>query len=231
MRAVPLFQMPPMCRSSCHLHRTAYQTNEWIDVSVVRSDAAALPAGNLTLTVSGDDASKMVFTFPVKAVAVEGADARATEHLHLNGRLIRPGKYVVEASADGATATTSIEVYTHLRRTDFKLIDWGSTTSGKEQTVIGQDSMGFNLIFYGHLSPDDMIRGGADFMRNCTMSGGHQMDLRMECDWSDPYALQGGEARVVNQALQDRTLPNCAGVHFYDEPGLSWWKDPKNDNV
>ena len=43
------------------LHRVAYQTNEWIDVSVARSDAAALPAGNLTLTVTGDDASKMVF--------------------------------------------------------------------------------------------------------------------------------------------------------------------------
>jgi hypothetical protein len=213
------------------LHRTAYQTNEWIDVSVVRSDAAALPAGNLTLTVSGEDASKMVFTFPVKGVAVEGTDARATEHLHLNGRLIRPGKYVVEAAADGATAATNIEVYTHLRRTDFKLIDWGSTTSGKEQTVIGQDSLGFNLIYYGRLSPDDMIRGGADFMRNCTMGGGHQMDLRMECDWSDPYALQGGEARVVNEAMQSRIYPNCIGVHFYDEPGLSWWKDPKNDNV
>ena len=213
------------------LHRVAYQTNEWIDVSVVRSDAAAIPAGNLTLTVSGDDASKMVFTFPVKAVAVEGKNARATEHLHLNGRLIRPGKYTIEASADGASATTSIEVYSHLRRSTFKLIDWGSTTTGKDQTVIGEDGMGFNLIFYSRLSPDDMIRGGADFMHNCTMSGGHQMDLRQECDWSDPWVLQGGEARVVNQALMDRTLPNCAGVHFYDEPGLSWWKDPKNDNV
>src|SRR6185437_1259288 len=102
------------------LHRVAYQTNEWIDVSVVRSDAAAIPAGNLTLTVSGEDASKMVFTFPVKAIAVEGKDARATEHLHLNGRLIRPGKYTIEASADGATATTNIEVYSHIRRSDFK---------------------------------------------------------------------------------------------------------------
>jgi hypothetical protein len=33
------------------LDRGAYQTNEWIDISVVRSDAAALPAGLLTLTL------------------------------------------------------------------------------------------------------------------------------------------------------------------------------------
>ncbi len=153
------------------LRRVAYQTDEWIDVSVVRSDSAALAGGNIVLTVTGEDASKMVFTFPAKAVAIEGADARATEHLHLDGRLIRPGRYTIEASADGATASTNIEVYSHLRRSDFKLIDWGSTTKDKEQITIGQDSMGFNLIYYSHLSPDDMIRGGSDFMRNCTMSG------------------------------------------------------------
>ncbi|MDB5300434.1 MAG: hypothetical protein JWO87_2097 [Phycisphaerales bacterium] len=213
------------------LHRTAYQTNEWIDVSVVRSDAGALAAGNLTLTLAGHDASKLVFTFPVRAADVQKAEARATEHLHVNGRLLRPGKYTLEAACDGATARAEIEVYSHLRRSDFKLIDWGSPSKGKEQAVLGQDSMGFNLIYNTSLSPDDMIRGGADFMRNCTMSGAHQMDLRQECDWSDPYVLQGGEARVVAEALADRTMPNCLGVHFYDEPGLTWWKDPKNADL
>ncbi|MDB5172905.1 MAG: hypothetical protein JWN51_1678, partial [Phycisphaerales bacterium] len=213
------------------LHRTAYQTNEWIDVSVVRSDPGALAAGNLTLTLAGTDASKLVFTFPVKAADVRKAEARATEHLHVNGRLLRPGKYTLEAACDGATARAEIEVYSHLRRSDFKLIDWGSPSKGKEQAVLGQDSMGFNLIYNTSLSPDDMIRGGADFMRNCTMSGAHQMDLRQECDWSDPYVLQGGEARVVAEALADRTMPNCLGVHFYDEPGLTWWKDPKNADL
>ena len=57
------------------LNRVAYQTNEWIDVSVVRSDAGALPDGNLSLTVTGDDASKMVFNFPVKAAAVKKNEA------------------------------------------------------------------------------------------------------------------------------------------------------------
>ena len=58
------------------LNRTAYQTNETIDLSVVRSDAQALAAGDLLLTVTGDDASKLTFTFPVKAAAVAGSDAR-----------------------------------------------------------------------------------------------------------------------------------------------------------
>ena len=72
------------------LERTAYQTNEQIDLSVVRSAAEALTAGELALTATGADGSKLAFTFPVAAVAVEGGAACATEHLHLNGALLRP---------------------------------------------------------------------------------------------------------------------------------------------
>jgi hypothetical protein len=57
------------------------------------------------------------------------------------------------------------------------------------------------------------------------MGGGHQMDLRPECDWSDPYVTRGGAARAVRRAMQDRTRGNVAGVHFYDEPGLTWLAD------
>ncbi|HEY8667638.1 MAG TPA: hypothetical protein VIL86_13300 [Tepidisphaeraceae bacterium] len=35
------------------LNGTAYQTNEAIDLSIIRSDKAALAAGDLTLTLSG----------------------------------------------------------------------------------------------------------------------------------------------------------------------------------
>lgn len=209
------------------LHRAAYQTNEWIDVSVARSDAQALPAGKLTLTLAGADASRLTFTFDAKAVPARKDGARAVEHLHVNGRLLRPGKYTIEAAVDGAKGDAHIEVYSHLRRSNFRLVDWGSSGKGIEQTILGEDSMGFNLLYVTQPVGDDIIRGGADFMRNCTMSGGHQMDLRVECDWSDPYVLQGGAARVVAEALHDRTFPNCIGVHFYDEPGLTWWKDPK----
>jgi hypothetical protein len=57
------------------------------------------------------------------------------------------------------------------------------------------------------------------------------MDLRQECDWSDPYVTRGGTQRVVRRAFIDRTRPNVVGVHFYDEPGLTWWKDPKTGEM
>lgn len=222
---------------SLPLGRTAYQTNEWIDLAVVRSDAAALPAADLTLTLAGSDASQAVFVFPVAAVPVVGADARATEHLHLNGWLLRPGAYTVSIVCTDAAAQAKFEVFSHVRRSPFKLIDWGTRANGPDLTKLGEDGMGFNLIYGNYRqnttpgNADATIRGGADFMQVCTMSGAHQMDLRSECDWSDPLVIRGGTARVAQQAFISRTQPNAAGVHFYDEPGLTWAKHAKTGKV
>jgi len=213
------------------LGRTAYQTNERIDVAVVRSAPKALPGSNLTLRLLGDDASRMSFSFPVPAVPVQGKDARRTEHLHLNGWLLRPGHYRLGAQCDGAAATSEIDVFSHVRKSSFKLIDWGNV-SGAEHEVMGEESVGFNVM-YGQYrrrnaisQAEGSIRGGLDYMQVCTMGGGHQMDLRLECDWSDPYVIRGGTARAVHQAFLNRTTPNCIGVHFYDEPGLTWHNHP-----
>ncbi|HEX5269688.1 MAG TPA: hypothetical protein VFW33_04330, partial [Gemmataceae bacterium] len=200
------------------LGRTVYQTNEWIDVSVVRGDDKLLKAGELELTLNGADGSQLSYTFPVKA-----AGKRATEHLHLNAALLRPGRYRLHVLVDGISEYTDLEIFSHLRKSDFRLINWGRAR-GKDQLVQGEDGLGFNL-FYGNPGSDDapnFMRAGVDFMSNCTMSGGHQMDLRQECDWSDPYVTRGGTARVVRRALQDRRYGNVPGVHFYDEPGLTW---------
>jgi len=207
--------------------RTSFQTNEWIDVSVVRSSPQPLAESKIVLTLSGLDGSRMSATFPARAVSLTGGDARATEHLHLNGRLIRPGKYTVDVTADGASANAEIEICSHVRNTDFRLVNWSHVT-GANRLLQGAGSFGFNLVYgVNNADPDgSFIRGGVDYMANCTMSGGHQMDLRNECDWSDPFVTRGGTMRVVRRAMIDRGSPNVAGVHFYDEPGLTWDKHP-----
>lgn len=215
-----------------HIHfplgRKAYQTNEWIDLAVVRNSASSLPADTLTLTLRAGDGGSVSAAFPLAAVTVEGNEARSTEHLHLSGCLLRPGNYELEAAVNGAVAKAALEVHSHVRHSSFKLVDWSSRAKGEEQLVLGESGMGFNVLYasYGGLSADDTIRAGLDYMWCCTMGGAHQMDIRMECDWSDPYVLGGGVARVVRRAFMDRTHPNCIGVHFYDEPGLTWHKHP-----
>jgi hypothetical protein len=210
------------------LGRTAYQTNEQIDLCVVRSDAEALPAADLNLALVAGDGSRIALRFPVGPVAAGAKGAAATEHLHLSGWLLRPGHYKITAAANDAAASTEIDVFGHLRRSTFKTIDWGCRIQGPDMAVLGEDGMGFNLLYGDYrlqantANAQATLRGGADYMQCCAMGGGHQMDLRQECDWSDPYVLKGATARAAQQAFMDRTKPNALGVHYYDEPGLTW---------
>lgn len=208
------------------LQRTAYQCNERIDLAVVRSAAASLAAGPLLLAVEGEDGSRLAFTFSAGPVEAAAGKAQATEHLHLNGWLLRPGRYVLRVDCDGAQASTNISLHSPVRRSTFKLIDWGRA-KGRDLLPLGEESLGFNLLYGPHDADEEgrSIAAGVDFMANCIMSGGHQMDLRQECDWSDPYVIRGGTRRAVQRAFQDRTRPNVAGIHFYDEPGLTWIRD------
>src|SRR5437899_1995956 len=69
--------------------RTAFQTNEWIDLAVVRTGADAKP---LKLTLAGADGGSVTATFTA---------SHKTTHLHLNGWLLRPGKYTLTAAVEG----------------------------------------------------------------------------------------------------------------------------------
>ena len=148
--------------------RDAFQTNEAIDVSVVRSSSQALAAGSLQLKLSGADGSSLAFAFPLDSVNLKGDAARSTEHLHLNGWLLRPGTYKLEVAADGATVEAKIEVHSHVRHSDFMTINWTNSTAGG-QIVQGEDSLGYNLMYMaGAQENANFIRAGVDYMRNCS---------------------------------------------------------------
>ena len=206
------------------LARTDYQTNEQISLAVVRTDTAALPADVLQLLVTDTEGSKLTFTYSIKAIALTGNNAAATEHFLLNGWLLRPGKYTIQASAYGATASATFGVYSHMRKSSFRMINWGRATDPNDIMALSEDGMGYNL-YYAHYGGHDQnanIRAGIDYMGCCVMGGAHQMDMKWYNDWSDPYVLNGAVTRVACKALIDRTTPNTIGVHFYDEPGLTW---------
>jgi len=222
----------PTVKLDLPLNRVAYQDNEGIELAVVRrDDAAALGPGTLavTLTAAEDgvpDGSILTFQFSEDGAPLVDGSAQSTEHLRFDGRLLRPGTYAVQVSSDGVTAQTNFEVYSHLRKSSFRIGNWSARVPEADEQVESADGLGYNLFYGAADSKDNLIRSGIDFMQCCTMSGGHQMDLRSECDWSDPYVVQGGTVRVAHRALIDRTKPNAIGVHFYDEPGLTWWHNP-----
>ena len=221
------------------LGRTAYQTNERIEIAVTRSAPQALTAGELLLTLTGipgksdgavpgavgANGSLMTFKFPEAAVPLVGNSARATEYIYLNGWLLRPGRYSIEVACDGAIANTEIELFTHLRRSTFKTFVWGSSANKTEIESMGEDSLGFNMLFLNGLG-DNSIRAGIDFMQNDYQGGGAQMDMRGECDWSDPYVIRGGAARLSRGSFIMRRQPNVLGMHFYDELMLANATDP-----
>jgi hypothetical protein len=214
------------------LGRAAYQTNERIDLAVARAAAAneALAAGELTLTVAGEaDGSALTFQFAVRAAAPgEDGTARATEHLHLNGALLRPGRYTLTVGCDGAEASAPLEVHSHLRRSSFVIGDWPHAyNAGERIQAMGEDSLGFNVTFRNVGVNNATVRGALDNLRGMALGGAHQLDGNLKNDWSDPYVLREGRLRASRQALRDRTQPNCIGVHFYDEPGLTWNEHPE----
>jgi len=206
--------------------RAAYQTNEPIAVSVVRSDTQPLAATSLTLTLTGDDGGKLVFTFPLAAVAGDGKAATATEHLTLNGNVLRPGRYTVEAAAYGAVAKTQVEVYSHVRKSSYRVVHWACGAAKEQQGLLGEDGFGYNLLLNTQPPTDFLVRAGVDFMGNCLMGGMHQHDGRAECDWSDPYATGGAVQRAMVRAYTFRTWGNAIGAHLHDEPGLTWARHP-----
>jgi hypothetical protein len=209
------------------LGRTAYQCNEFIPIAVLGLGAGT-PSSDLGLTLAGADGSRLSFTFPTRE-AGESGDLR---HIRVKAWLLRPGAYSVEAVYGAERARTNLTLFNPLRRSDFKLINWRQRPD-KDQLAQGEDSLGFNLCYanYGGAEQEGFLRAGVDFAACCVMSGGHQMDLRQECDWSDPYVIRGGTRRVVRRAFMDRTWPNVVGVHFYDEPGLTWGKDPRTGEL
>ena len=208
------------------LGRTSYQTNETIDLSVLRSDTRVLVAGPLVLSLTGADGSKMSFVFSLPAVPFVGGSARATENLHLNGRLLRPEKYTVDVAADGGTATTTLAVYSAVRTSTYRTVHWGGP-AGDAMLADGEHGLGFNLVLSSDvLHQEPSIAAGEDIMGLCLMGGGHQHDLRPTNDWSDPNVYIGAIQRGIDRAFSFRTMPNAIGAHLHDEPGLTWLKNP-----
>ena len=206
--------------------RTAFQTNERIDLTVTRTEMGNPPQA-LVVTVAGET-GELAFTFRDRGADRSPGTAKLVEHLHLDGWLLRPGKYTVQVACGGAADQKAIEVFSHIRKSTYRTIHWGGP-SGEAMIAEGEDGMGFNLILGGVDEPS--IRAKVDIMGACVMGGMHQHDGKLYCDWSDPYVYVGAIQRGMDRAQSFRTMPNAIGAHLHDEPGLTHTMHPYTNQM
>ena len=215
------------------LGRTDYQTNERIEFAVVRTNAGDLSADNMTVALSGQGLSQMSFSFPVAAVRAGNEEAAKTEILYINGYMLRPDTYTLTVTANGATSSLDFVVYSHIRQSTFKTIKWGGIRGDQPNDVTELEGFGFNVLLAnpGVGTSDMTISAGFDILGNCLMGGGHQHDLKLTNDWSDPNVYIGAIQRGTDRTFIFRTLPNAVGAHMHDEPGLTWWHEPSEGDA
>ena len=87
--------------------RAVFATNEYIHLSIMRRSEAAA-AGTLTLTLSGPQTGKITCEFTLNA-----SPAGRVEHFFLNGFLLRPGQYTLQAKIGEQTASADFTVCSH----------------------------------------------------------------------------------------------------------------------
>jgi len=61
------------------------------------------------------------------------------------------------------------------------------------------------------------------------LGGGHQLGLDIHNDWGDPWVQRAIVWRLNLAALSNRLYP-MAGMHCFDEPGLTWWPLRHDEN-
>ncbi len=212
------------------LQRSAYQVGERVPVAVVRQ-AADAPLRELTVEVTGADGFAARFSFDPHAQLEPHTPPRGTEYLLLDAGALRPGRYTISVRTADEQATQALDITDGVRATTYRLINWGTPSSPEGRLAQGRTGLGYNLMYVarGALSDPagDFLRAGVELMPVCALGGGHQIDLRLDVDWSDPLGLQGGSRRAAREALIHRLRPEALGVHLYDEPGLTWGNHPQ----
>jgi len=204
------------------IERSNYQTNERIEVSVIRKDNDDIPAGIMNITLTSDNNSTLSFDFPVLSVkAIDGIAAK-TEIVYLNGYLLAPGKYTLTTTVNGVNKSREINVYSHIRNSTYKTIWWW----GPNDDAGYQLAKDFNINIFLGGTGEKTIEAELDILGLMVMGGAHQHDMKLTNDWSDPNVYIGAMQRGIDRTFPFRTMPNAIGSHLHDEPGLTWSIDP-----
>jgi hypothetical protein len=214
------------------LPRTQYTSAESIELALLyKNDGGNLK--KLPLEVRHADGSSLTFEVPFDVAAGKG-QTRVVTVPAIGG--LKPGKYTATAKAGAAEKSVRFGVHSDQHPNAFWTAQWVHQGESRGTTLAKGGWMYMNsdlaTLHPRRPKPGDTaewyVEARMKPFGRMILGGGHQLDLDLENDWGDPWVQRTIAWRMQLAALSNRIYP-IAGLHCYDEPGLTWWpiKDDK----
>ena len=202
--------------------RTQLTTAEPVELALAYTGAAE----NVALEVRHEDGSALALSVPVgRAHPARGSIVT------IPPRVLKPGTYSV-LTTDGVAKgpVVSFAVHADEHPSAYFVAAWMQADASAPTALAKGGWMYFTSdLVRAHVrkpGPDDIMeRYIAARMKPFSMTvmgGGHQMDLDQKNDWADPWIERAVVWKMGLAALSNRLYPS-AGLHAFDEPGLTWW--------
>lgn len=178
-------------------------------------ELAVANAGGASLEVRHADGSTLTVVVP-----------RNVATITLRPRLLKPGAYT--ASVDGKNVTFHVHPDEHPNA--YWTAQWVHAGQSAANAIAKGGWMYMNSDYASlpvrRPAPNDIadayVAARMKPYARMVLGGGHQLDLDLENDWGDPWVQRAIVWRMQLAALSNRLYP-LAGLHCYDEPGLTWW--------
>lgn len=203
------------------LPRTQYTLLDPIEFALAYSggDAKTLP-----LEVRHADGSTLRLTVPLEAT-----DKPQTQLVSINGLVLKTGRYTAVCRA-GREPSVAFSVHQPFHPNPYFTAQWVHHGEAKGTTLAKGGWMYFNSDLATlhpkkpaiDALPEWYVAARMQPFARMILGGGHQLDLDLENDWGDPWVQRTIVWRMQLAALSNRIYP-IAGLHCYDEPGLTWW--------
>ncbi len=215
---------------SLALPRSQYTTAEPIEIALVyKNDGGNLR--KLPLEIKHADGSSLTFEVPFA-----GAGKEKTRIVTVRGGVLKPGKYTAAARAGSAEKSVAFAVHSDQHPNAFWVGQWVHQGESRGTTLAKGGWMYMNsdlaTLHPRRPKPGDVaewyVEARMKPFARMILGGGHQLDLDLVNDWGDPWVQRTIAWRMQLAALSNRLYP-IAGLHCYDEPGLTWWPTKDTD--
>ncbi len=205
--------------------RTHFSMAEPIEFAVLYKNDGG-NAKTLPLEIRHADDSTVTIQITFDAAAGKSQARMVT--LHPNA--LKPGDYTVGVKIAGAAKPAIFSVHRDEHPSAYMVAQWVQHQELPGTIAAKGGWMYFTSDFHSmhprKPTADDVANAYVAARMKpyalCVLGGGHQLDLDLHNDWGDPWVQRSIAWRMQLNALSNRIYP-IAGLHCFDEPGLTWW--------